>query len=325
MGILDDALNSQDAKRSQRLNREAQKSKVDSNKIKEGTYRGIDLVDGTAKIQLDGQTNATSGYKLITNAPLGDGDRVSIRPNGIGMPRGDAKNVAPAKGKEQKEIILREAYLTGIDINLFSGSSLGGQSKSDFRFYGIGGSNGSLITYSYENTELVKASKSANLTIGAFVEPPDGNITASLCSLIATSNKDNFTVDVTLNTPFISLPPIAPNAIILNYEIRFLGKQWKDIFNKFNIDFASLPNKRASFPWHDSPIEIEALGGVTGGALASFGDNVGTMINIREYLGDYLLAVDPVTPYIQSFPTGSAQYSFSFRYRKRGKLKWFSF
>ena len=102
MGILDDALNSQDAKRSQRLSKEAQKSKIDSNKIKEGTYRGIDLVDGTAKIQLDGQINTTSGYRLITNAPLGDGDRVSIRPNGVGMPRADAKNVAPKIAEEEK-------------------------------------------------------------------------------------------------------------------------------------------------------------------------------------------------------------------------------
>lgn len=95
MGILDDALDLQNAKRSQRMRAEARKAKIQASKIKEGTYRGVDLTDGTARIQLDGQSTITSGYRLISNAPLGNGDRVAIRPNGVALPRADARNVAP--------------------------------------------------------------------------------------------------------------------------------------------------------------------------------------------------------------------------------------
>jgi hypothetical protein len=93
MGLLDDALNMQDSKRSARLAQVSRAAKINANKIKEGTYRGISRIDGTALIQLDGQDTVTSGYRLITNAPLGNGDRVSIRPNGVGSPRADARNV----------------------------------------------------------------------------------------------------------------------------------------------------------------------------------------------------------------------------------------
>ena len=113
MGILEDALNYQDTKRSQRMAQAALKAKIDARKIKEGTYRGIDLIDGTARIQLDGQPNTTSGYRLITNAPLGDGDRVSIRPDGVGLPRADARNVAPVADITESEQVQKSLiYVT---------------------------------------------------------------------------------------------------------------------------------------------------------------------------------------------------------------------
>ena len=188
MGILDDAINSQGAKRSQRLSREAQKSKIENNKIKEGTYRGIDLVDGTAKIQLDGQTNTTSGYKLITNAPLGDGDRVSIRPNGVGMPRADAKNVAPKKDTEKVKEKLVEYFLFRVSLEEYRITDL---SKFGFSKTGSVGGNGSAVSYSNPRFKILIPTEPAFREIipllRGSVSPPEpsygsGSITTNIQS-----------------------------------------------------------------------------------------------------------------------------------------------
>jgi hypothetical protein len=55
------------------------------------TYQGKDPVDGTDRVAINGVT--TSGYKLISNAPLSIGERVYLRPNTTGgLQRVDARN-----------------------------------------------------------------------------------------------------------------------------------------------------------------------------------------------------------------------------------------
>lgn len=62
------------------------------------TYQGIDPIDGTDKVMINGETN--SGFNLISNASLSIGERVFLRPNQSGgLQRVDARNrslAAPA-------------------------------------------------------------------------------------------------------------------------------------------------------------------------------------------------------------------------------------
>lgn len=316
MGLLDDALELQESKRSRRLSQAARKAKIDSHKIKEGTYRGIDLTDGTARVQLDDQPTATSGYRLITNAPLGNGDRVSIRPNGVGLPRADARNVAPLVEAAAVDVFEQNAYFQLVEILAFSGNESVGELKSSF-FIDIFDDNNPLITYFYENKSLKKV---INNNIAANVSGfgSINNIDPALCTAIATSNRQNLSIAVTLNAPFIPLPPIDPYAVLVTYQVRFPIKEWEDQFTIIEFDEFG----EASYPWNDSPIEIEALGGVAGSPLR-FGDNVGAQILFSKSATDYFMSADPITASIEPFPTGATNYNFSFRYRRRGAANWF--
>jgi hypothetical protein len=62
-------------------------------------YEGIDPIDGTDRVSVNGEIN--SGFKLISNAPLSIGERVFLRENNQGgLQRVDARNRPP-----QTEII----------------------------------------------------------------------------------------------------------------------------------------------------------------------------------------------------------------------------
>ena len=345
MGILDDALNSQDAKRSQRLSKEAQKSKIENNKIKEGTYRGIDLVDGTAKIQLDGQTNTTSGYKLITNAPLGDGDRVSIRPNGVGMPRVDAKNVALKIAEESAiEDILREATVSSIDIFVYTGSIFVSCQKSNFRAV-----YPNQLIYKYVNSKLTESPTVNNANIVAYGENVrrDSNENPIITPIIVTASLESTNQDlvftVNLNTPFESVTVsgdcgqnLQPSAILFVYTISFPIKQWIDLLKKFQ-DYKDWINPAIEkfYLWADCPIEIDARGGADLSSATNFG-LIESLILITsdataiKEASTIFLTVDafrnPRTPDITPFPTGTA-FQFAARFRKRTSgdpLPWFS-
>ena len=295
MGILDDALNSQDAKRSQRLNREAQKSKIENNKIKEGTYCGVDLVDGTAIVQLDGQDSTTSGYRLITNAPLGDGDRVSIRPNGMGLPRADAKNVAPKIATEvikKDELIFASLGYVGIATP---------RNTQDF-FLDTRTSylnKGGLMQYKYDPKSLVFKSKGKfDLTKNTRIPP----------SPIGT----NFEVDFTGDNNFVTYSyPVGTGSLFAEFAVYFPAKIWKKIFEPWLGVY--YPNTAITF--NQAPVEVEMI---LGGLMNNF-----SSLTIRKDTGiDYYYIAGDC-----QYPTLISPITFSFRFRKRvtsgDPLPWF--
>lgn len=340
MGILDDALNSQDAKRSQRLNREAQKSKIEANKIKEGTYCGVDLVDGTALIQLDGQESITSGYRLITNAPLGDGDRVSLRPNGVGLPRADAKNVAPKIAANTDADILREATITNVGFYGYSGSGIESYERSTFT-----ASYSKPLVYKYKNLDLIKIpviDTNSIIGYGENVRRTSG-IPATTPIIVTTSidsNSQDLIFTVNLDTRFEAVTVstgggqnLPPTGFLFGFTISFPLKQWGDLLKKF-VDYEDWLNPAIEkfYLWSDCPIEIDARGGASLDNASNFGSGrslikIGSDATATDKATAILVEIDalrnPVTPFIQPFATGTA-FQFAISFRKRGKTKWFS-
>ena len=334
MSILDDAINSQDAKRSQRLNKEAQKSKIENNKIKEGTYRGIDLVDGTAIVQLDGQDSTTSGYRLITNAPLGDGDRVSLRPNGVGLPRADAKNVAPKIDANTDADILREATITNVGFYGYSGSGIVSYERSTFTT-----SYSKPLVYKYKNLDLIKIpviDTNSIIGYGENVRRTSGipSTTPIIVTTSIDSNSQDLIFTVNLDTRFESVTVstgggqnLPPTGFLFGCTISFPLKQWGDLLKKF-VDYEDWLNPAIEkfYLWSDCPIEIDARGGASLDNASNFGSG-GSLIKIGSDATAILVGIDavrnPVTPFIQPFPTG-ASFQFAISFRKRGKTKWFS-
>lgn len=93
MGLADIARAKQIQKQLDRLQSAQDAEERDRHAYKFATYQGKDPVDGTDIVEVDGVK--TSGFKLMSNAPLSIGDRVNLRPNQQGLQRVDAKNVAP--------------------------------------------------------------------------------------------------------------------------------------------------------------------------------------------------------------------------------------
>ena len=84
---------------SDRLCSQSTKEKRDKLLNPFATYQGIDPVDGTDRVMINGETN--SGFRLISNAPLSIGERVFLRENNLGgLQRVDARNRHPLTSKE---------------------------------------------------------------------------------------------------------------------------------------------------------------------------------------------------------------------------------
>ena len=82
-----------------RLRSQSAKEKRDKLLNPFATYQGIDPVDGTDRVMINGETN--SGFRLISNAPLSIGERVFLRENNQGgLQRVDARNRHPITSKE---------------------------------------------------------------------------------------------------------------------------------------------------------------------------------------------------------------------------------
>lgn len=210
MGLLDDALEIQDGKRSRRLSQSARKAKIDSHKIKEGTYRGMDLTDGTARVQLDDQPTTTSGYRLITNAPLGNGDRVSIRPNGVGLPRADARNVAP----KVEDIVAAEF----LPFTAFFAFSNGVSVDEEDKFFGVDVSVANL--YNGIETKFIES-------FYAISSNPETSFT--IISEKFSSTQKGQSCSILLSIP----TPIDPTFKTLGTALRIgVNKKSKDLYRK---------------------------------------------------------------------------------------------
>lgn len=108
MGLLDDAIARQNQKRIFRMGELNKAAKREANRQKFGTFIGRNLLDGTAIVLLDGDITPTSGFRLISNANVVNGDRVAIRKT-EGLWRADALNVreiAPEIIVPEKKVIL---------------------------------------------------------------------------------------------------------------------------------------------------------------------------------------------------------------------------
>lgn len=323
MGILDDALRLQDGKRSQRLSQAARKAKIDSHKIKEGTYRGIDLTDGTARVQLDDQPTATSGYRLITNAPLGDGDRVSIRPNGVGLPRADARNVAPLVedvAQNQTELVFANLYYLEFFFNTnpipFNPSV---DTNSNLEFTALTPISKALTKYSYiKNGRRIRfINKVSNFDesfntitpiLGDVFGASINTINPSLCSY-AFGFADSIN-SLTLNTN----SPLLPNDNVF----AFFECQFSFESALFNSAFGNIPNGYyldSSDPL--CPIETEIK---VNGIDMLFQD-----VQVSLLSGYYEIYFSGQL--FETLPTGLTEYTASFRFRRRvtsgDPLPWF--
>lgn len=109
MGLVDSARAKQIQKQLDRLQSAQDAEARDRNAYKSATYQGKDPVDGTDIVAVDGVK--TSGFKLMSNAPLSIGDRVNLRPLQSGLQRVDAKNVAPVLD-EIVEDVANYIYIT---------------------------------------------------------------------------------------------------------------------------------------------------------------------------------------------------------------------
>jgi hypothetical protein len=106
------------AKQSQsdRIRNQAAREKRDRLTPSFATYQGINPVDGTDRVSINGETN--SGFKLISNTALSIGEQVYQRPNDSGgLQRVDGKNVAPEKEEVNSVIDILEFYLFPNFIN----------------------------------------------------------------------------------------------------------------------------------------------------------------------------------------------------------------
>jgi len=92
MSIFDEAQYKMQMKRFDRLKEGRKKAALDAQKNPYATYQGRDPVDGTDIVQI-GSSEAVSGFKLISNAPMAIGDRVALRKNNQGgLQRVDDRN-----------------------------------------------------------------------------------------------------------------------------------------------------------------------------------------------------------------------------------------
>ena len=115
MGLADIARAKQIQKQLDRLQSVQDAEERDRHAYKFATYQGKDPVDGTDIVEVDGVK--TSGFKLMSNAPLSIGDRVNLRPNQQGLQRVDAKNVAPVVVDD----IIAEEIVNYIYVSTYGG------------------------------------------------------------------------------------------------------------------------------------------------------------------------------------------------------------
>jgi hypothetical protein len=153
------------------------------------TYQGIDPIDGTDKVMINGETN--SGFNLISNASLSIGERVFLRPNQSGgLQRVDARNVAPVvpvpvpvpifpEGSETVIFFSEDRLFTqidGLEENLSFASTIFGSSGIG---YGFLDSNPAVIRYQASGSESAIGDYSAIVSTSF----PSGDLTGYISFL----------------------------------------------------------------------------------------------------------------------------------------------
>lgn len=152
--FLDKVINIAKNAQSERVINQAAKEKRDRLLPSFTTYQGIDPVDGTDRVAINGETN--SGFNLISNASLSIGERVFLRPNQDGLQRVDAKNNPPESPVADIPDVAE--YYFGLNYMYFVSAGI--------------------EDYSLEQEILLEGDTITDLTIRAFIG--DGEITYEL-------------------------------------------------------------------------------------------------------------------------------------------------
>lgn len=170
---------------SDRIISQAAKEKRDRLTPSFATYQGIDSVDGTDKVMINGETN--SGFNLISNASLSIGERVFLRPNQSGgLQRVDARNVAPVVSVPVPVpgdyIFFAESFLVVIQASVsWSGSAPGSGTLNSYFLSGASQVYASIIFSIIKADEFYLSPKTAiresipfttdNFEVGFDIEP----------------------------------------------------------------------------------------------------------------------------------------------------------
>lgn len=117
MGLIEDAIASQNLKRQKRLQELTKAQRKESKRQKFGTFVGRNLVDGTAIVLLDGDSNPTSGFRLISSGNVVNGDRVAVRKT-EGLWRADALNVREVAESVQELATFSEYKILAMSSDL---------------------------------------------------------------------------------------------------------------------------------------------------------------------------------------------------------------
>lgn len=140
-------------------------AKSNKKTIQNATYLGK-ASDGTDIVQIDGQTGATSGYRLISNKSMAIGDRVQFRPSPSGLQRVDAKNQPPQAKKliEIKPIPVIDAYTISCQFDV---DALGDETTNSFSLSASGTPD---VPASATNTETLQNCLGTTTITGQSVE-----------------------------------------------------------------------------------------------------------------------------------------------------------
>lgn len=324
MGLTEDAIALQQSKRPQRLQDLTKAQRNEAKRQKFGTFIGRNLVDGTAIVLLDGDSNPTSGFRLISSGNVVKGDRVAVRKT-EGLWRADALNVREVVVEQQVEavVILREAVVDFIGFFFFSGVPLSGIASS---FFSI--NYPPSIIYKYKNSRLSGLPEVSSIAVDVGgqnteeTDPPTFTPINAITSSIEAS-ADNLIISTQLDQPFKVVSPSIgvnepPRFFVTGYQILFDLAQWQDVFEKYT-DYPDWinPSVTSAYTWASSPIEIEST--VNGIPVAASFDVI--FINGDENSITLSIGDDGFFPSVLS-PTGTV-FEVTIRYRKRGNVTWF--
>ncbi len=205
------------------------------------TYQGKDPTDGTDKVAI-GASEATSGFKLISNAPAKVGDRVSLRPNRQGgLQRVDARNVAPLVVVDNQGV----SFLIGrcFEIRVNADVVYGGTRDNIL----VGGFSAASSTY-------------ADTGIFSLVYP-DSYKNGVFIPFIGSVVSDRFQL------PTVGIPSI--NKVFFNVSRSYNGSQWIDTcfldtegYSSFTITQTKITPIFFPFKIVDSFAEYETLDGI---------------------------------------------------------------
>lgn len=288
---------------------------------------GIDGRTGRYQVLSADGGLSSNGVSTSNAAPPSDGfvrglQSPNVNAISLGWRKYNAVDFVAQLEEEEAVVIERIAILKILDFLLFSGNSVSGQPDSQIRF---STAFADLQVYTFNDFEFVEASTFNDASV-TLLSSDDSNIDPELSSYITAFDEEErfLAVTLNLNAPFIALPPTPPYALLINYQIQLRPfDEWED----YILDLVGesqedlITNGSVTYTWNTCPIELEAIAqGIP------WGGNPEAEIRIfyNPVLQNIGFTVDLASPIIQPFVVGLTEYTFTFRWRKRGNTEWFS-